>query len=207
MSEPIKEFKAIKACNHSLATRRLLFGIGLNDAWYQVIYRTQAGNVTCTFYKTWSAMLKRCYHKTTILQQPTYDGCSVCIEWHTFSNFKAWMETQDWEGKELDKDLLVKDNKVYSPETCVFISSSLNRLCFPKSTNNSNRLAGITLVDGKYVARCNINGSSNYLGYFKSELEAHKAFLTAKKAYILTIAEQQEPKLKTALISRAELLC
>ena len=71
-------------------------------------------------------MLQRCYSESHLVRQPTYKGCSVCEEWLTFSNFKSWMEQQDWEGKQLDKDLLVYKNKIYSPETCVFVSSVIN---------------------------------------------------------------------------------
>lgn len=76
-------------------------------------------------YIRWMSMLQRCYDEGALSRDPSYRGVTVCDEWLTFSNFKAWMDTKDWEGKCLDKDL--KSGSVYSPETCLFISEGLNR--------------------------------------------------------------------------------
>ena len=106
---------------------KLVYGVGINDAEYVVVKREEVGNVDgkrkrktvwrCPFYKTWSSMLRRCYSTKYQERCPTYMGCSVSEEWHTFSVFRNWMESQDWQDTQLDKDLLVEGNKVYSPET------------------------------------------------------------------------------------------
>lgn len=77
-------------------------------------------------YSTWSSMITRCYNKNNQTRQPTYIGCSVCEEWHNFQNFAKWMNEMDYEGKQLDKDIKIKGNKVYSPNTCMFVSHSEN---------------------------------------------------------------------------------
>ena len=100
--------------------------MGVNDADYTVIPTVNGKQVVCTFYRAWTAMLKRCYNPTYQANNPTYIGCTVCDEWLTFSNFKKWMMRQDFQGKQLDKDLLVKGNKLYSPETCVFVDGMIN---------------------------------------------------------------------------------
>ena len=115
---------------------KLVYGVGINDADYIVCIYEELPRTNgkqnqkivwrCPFYSRWMSMLRRCYSKAYQEKQPSYKGCSVCEEWLTFSNFKSWMETQDWEGKQLDKDLLVYKNKIYSPETCVFIDQRLN---------------------------------------------------------------------------------
>lgn len=112
--------------------KRLVYGVGNNDADYVVEKREEIGYVggkrrrklmwVCPYYQTWKDMIKRCYSTKCQEKFPTYKGCSVSADWHTFSNFKAWMEKQNWEGKQLDKDILIEGNKVYSPETCVFVS-------------------------------------------------------------------------------------
>lgn len=79
----------------------------------------------CHFYMRWMSMLKRCYDEGSLSRDPSYAGVTVCDEWLTFSNFKSWMEKQDWEGKCLDKGL--KGGREYSPSTCLFISGDLNR--------------------------------------------------------------------------------
>ncbi len=67
-------------------------------------------------------MLQRCYSESYLNKRPSYRGCSVCEEWKTFSNFMAWMKNKNMENLELEKDILVPGNKLYSPETCVFVS-------------------------------------------------------------------------------------
>lgn len=79
-------------------------------------------------YKTWKSMLQRCYDKKCQARQPTYLGCSVVYEWHNFQNFAEWMSKQDYEGKQLDKDIKVKGNKVYGPDTCMFVLPYENKV-------------------------------------------------------------------------------
>ena len=102
----------------------LVYGVGINDADYQV----SNGNWRCPFYKTWKNMLARCYSPAFQRNQPLYIGCSVDERWHRFSHFRAWMEGQEWEGNDLDKDLKVHNNKVYGPDTCQFLSRKDNML-------------------------------------------------------------------------------
>src|SRR5690554_2141716 len=119
-----------------LGAPKLVCGMGINDADYVVMKRETIGYVNgkrkqktvwvCRYYNTWVKMLERCYSAKYQERNPTYKGCSVSNDWLKFSNFKSWMEKQDWEGKQLDKDLLFEGNKTYSAETCVFISPMVN---------------------------------------------------------------------------------
>lgn len=77
-------------------------------------------------YTTWSDMLRRCYDENRLSEKQTYKGCKVCDEWHNFQNFAEWMSKQDYEGKDLDKDIKIKGNKVYGPETCTFVTHAEN---------------------------------------------------------------------------------
>ena len=115
---------------------RLVCGVGINDADYKVELKRVVGRVNgkpireidwiCPFYYKWRNMLVRGYSRKLKDRHKTYEECYVCEEWLRFSNFKAWMEQQDWEGKQLDKDLLVIGNKLYSPSTCCFVSRQVN---------------------------------------------------------------------------------
>ena len=87
----------------------------------------------CPFYQRWFAMLTRYYKKSELERHPTYLNKTVCTEWLKFSNFKAWMEKQDWEGKDLDKDILVQGNTEYHPDKCVFIPQWLNKFLLEKT--------------------------------------------------------------------------
>ena len=77
-------------------------------------------------YDKWQAMLQRCYDPKVHEKFPTYIGCTVCAEWHNFQVFAEWFYTQDFVGNELDKDILCKGNKVYSPTTCLLVSKYAN---------------------------------------------------------------------------------
>ena len=95
-----------------------VFGIGINDI---------KESFQSPFYSRWKDMLRRCYDKNYIEEYPTYANCRVCDEWLTLSNFKHWMEQQDWEGNHLDKDI-IGCGKVYSPDNCIFIDPKINTL-------------------------------------------------------------------------------
>lgn len=106
-----------------------VFNVGTNDADYQVgvLGKNDDGeNVLiweCPIYKTWKQMLRRCY---TAMTKPEYRA-TVCFEWLKFSNFRAWyLEKNPPAGFELDKDILIRGCKHYSPTTCAFIPNWLN---------------------------------------------------------------------------------
>lgn len=164
----------------------LIYGVGVNDADYPVC-RTfynisgKKKQTKCVFYSVWHHMIERCYDEKVSKKHPTYIGCTVCNEWLTFSNFKRWMEQQDFQGMELDKDLLVAGNKLYSPETCSFIPQKLNAFL----TNvNLESFTGVTYVlkSKKFRARCGnfITGKREHLGYFDSQQEAYSAWMNRK---------------------------
>ncbi len=111
--------------------KKLVYGVGINDADYKVNTLSPSGDkwLRCPIYTQWKNMMARCYGKSTHKRQPTYVGCSVHPEWHSFTRFRGWMVTQDWEGKQLDKDFRVNGNKVYGPDTCIFLSRKANVAC------------------------------------------------------------------------------
>ena len=77
-------------------------------------------------YSLWRGMLGRCYDQNHIKAFPSYKGCSVCEEWHNFQNFADWVGANYIDGHQLDKDIKVNGNKIYSPETCLFVSATEN---------------------------------------------------------------------------------
>ena len=129
-------------------------------------------------------MLTRCYRTN---RPKTYYDVEVCEDWWKASNFKAWMEKQDWEGKELDKDLL-GDGKLYSPETCCFLPKKIN--IFMKCGGNKTIYpVGVTLHKGRYVSRISAGNSfAKSLGSFGCPTAARVAYLAAKKKYAISIA-------------------
>lgn len=162
---------------------KLVQGVGVNDADYAI--------TGCPFYRRWCSMLQRCYSEKLHERYPTYKDCSVCEEWLTFSNFKSWMEQQDWEGKHLDKDILVEGNKVYSPETCSFVSNIVNNFFNNPHTNSSDLPIGAVWykTTEKYLSSCRnpFTNKLENLGYYECPQEAHSAWLTRKKELCLEL--------------------
>ena len=95
-------------------------------------------------YQTWNSMLSRCYNPNNKSHQKTYNNCKVCEEWLTFSNFKKWFNEFYIDGYSLDKDLLIKYNRIYSPETCCFLPSEINTALITKQNKKSNLPTGVS---------------------------------------------------------------
>lgn len=137
-------------------------------------------------YKRWSHMITRCYSEKYHAYQPTYIDCTVCSEWHNFQNFAEWFYENypdDGNKYDLDKDLRVMRNKVYSPEYCAFVTKSVNAF-----TNDHGNMRGRFMIgvysqkNGVFKATCNnsITKKIDYLGCYSSEIEAHKAWRNHK---------------------------
>lgn len=194
----------------------LIFGVAKNDAGYAVkkwkegrrhgAKRTRTLVWMCPYYHRWMDMLKRCYSRSWKADRPTYKDCSVCPEWLVFSSFKRWMERQDWEGKALDKDLLAEGNKIYSPETCVFITPSVNAFIRDGELRRNSLPIGVSLDkrSGTYKASCRgDDGKQKHLGYYSSPEGAHAAWKREKLRRASVLAESQnDPRVRAALLKR-----
>ena len=200
-----------------LGTPRLTCGVGINDADYVVQKWETLGYVNgkrknklvwdCPFYRVWKSMLKRCYSTKYHERQPTYKGCSVSDEWLRFSNFRGWMECQDFKDKQLDKDLLIEGNKVYSPETCVFVSGMVNHFAIGRGNDRGEWPIGVDWHKGtsKFRSMCRnpFTNKKEHLGLFTCEQEAHKAWLKRKLELAYELAAiQTDPRVAEALINR-----
>jgi hypothetical protein len=104
-----------------------VFGVGfIGDGEY----KTGKNGKNNKPYKTWCNMLNRCYDRKTQEKQPAYKGCTVAKEWLNYQNFAKWYEEnypKDGKDYQLDKDKLVQGNKVYSPDTCCFLTQRENK--------------------------------------------------------------------------------
>jgi hypothetical protein len=147
-------------------------------------------------YQTWIDMLKRCYDKRVISLQPSYIDKFVCDEWHNFQNFAMWFDSNHYSvGKEnvhLDKDILCKGNKVYSPDRCVFVPQSINNLFLRREKDRGEYPIGVKLNNrlNKYESVVSINRKQIYLGCFDTPLEAFRVYKFKKEQYIKQIANQ-----------------
>ena len=89
-------------------------------------YKASVNGKITKQYKTWSGMLERCYDPKLHKKRPSYIGCTVCTEWHDFQVYAKWHDNNYVDGYHLDKDIKLKGNKIYSPNTCMFVSASDN---------------------------------------------------------------------------------
>ena len=166
-----------------------MYGVAYNDADYTVETGTAGNKQTCPYYRVWRNMIVRCYSD----QYPAYVGCSVCPKWLYFSQFKSWMKTQDWVGKELDKDLLIEGNREYGPNACLFVTRDVNVFAIGKSDLRGTLPQGVTLnKHGRYIAQgVKEKGDHGYLGSFSTAEEAHEAWRQAKKLRAIALAAEQ----------------
>ena len=148
-------------------------------------------------YQTWVDVLKRVYVEKK--SRTSYLNVSVCDDWHNFQNFAEWFykqefsETKDENGKryDLDKDILVKDNKIYSPNTCCFVPNEINCLFIRNKRFRGNLPIGVTKSGRRFAARLS-KGFDNrvFLGSFKTETEAFLSYKNAKEMYLKELAEK-----------------
>lgn len=192
-------------------TSKIAQGIGINDAEYQVCKNLKIdGKIkrvwVCPIYAAWKGMLERCYSRKVHERKPTYQGCSVSVEWHRFSDFSRWMLSQDWEGNCLDKDILVAGNKIYSPEACVLISKELNNFLTDRTSLRGDFPIGVSWhsTANKFVATCSnpFSGANEHLGLFLCPDEAHKAWKKRKHQIACIYADMQKDS-RAALALRA----
>lgn len=159
-------------------------------------------------YRVWNGMLRRAEPKYAE-RHPTYAGTSVALEFHRFAEFSEWaMQQVGWNGDgfQLDKDLLVRGNRTYSPATCVFLPRAVNVLLTRGNGNRGALPIGVKVFRHTgYSARMKIDGQDTRLGIFKTVGDAFAAYKRAKEENIKRIAElyrcQIDPRAYTALMA------
>ena len=168
-----------------MGIRKKLFCVGKFD-----IDATRVSSKTIqNAYFVWCGMLCRCYSEKFQEKQPSYIGCIVCDEWKLFSNFLTWFEVNYKEGCELDKDILFKNNKVYSPDTCCFVPKCINSLLTNRKNHRGKYPVGVFKNNyGVFLATLSVNGKQRTVARCKSQEEAFYAYKQAKEKHIQEVA-------------------
>lgn len=198
-----------------------VFGWGINDVNYNTskgsyVYEGSVRKWTtfwrCPYYKKWKDMIKRCKSATHLKVEPTYRGCAISEDWKYLSNFIKWVDSQpnkNWQSCVLDKDILNLGSKAYSKDTCVFIESKLNAFILSRDNYRGNLMIGVKIdpsnSSNPFISRCNNPSKckAEYIGSFRTELEAHKAWQAKKHEYALQLADlQDDPRVADALRQR-----
>ncbi len=197
-----------------ITENKLVHGVGVNDLPYRTQvweYVTKDGGkrirklvFKCKYYAAWTRMLERCYSEKFLESNPSYIGVSACSEWLSATEFKKWMEQQDWEGKCLDKDIIAPGNKLYSPETCAFVLQATNSFVIACDARRGEYPIGVCLLKrtGKYKAYCKnpFTEKQESLGYFSTPEEAHEAWRKRKHEIAQLVANTEaDPRIVEAL--------
>ena len=176
---------------------RRYFGIGyLGEGKYKIM---ENGKLT-RVYNTWYTMLERCYDEKLHKKRPTYKDCTVCEEWLNFQNFAKWYYDNYYEieGEQmcLDKDILIKHNKIYSPDTCIFVPHKINTLFTKSDKSRGESVIGTSLYkNGKYIVQCNLlnpetgKSKSEYLGLYETQEKGFKVYKYYKERNIKEVAD------------------
>ena len=181
-----------------------VYGVGIVGEKYPLENGKQSKE-----YSVWVRMLDRCY-STTNDTRKTYEGCEVTSSFRYFPFFKEWCHNQVGFGEKgfaLDKDILVKGNKIYSEDTCCFVPQEINNLFTNKKVKNNLIKTGVLFNERtkRYSVGFSKGSKTKHLGYFGDEKEAFAAYKQAKEAYIKEVAnkwkDQIDPRVYEALIS------
>ena len=182
-----------------------VYGVGVLGTKYP----SREGDRNTKEYALWCDMLKRCYSDSYKKRCQTYTGCEVSDNFKSYEYFYEWCNKQigfsnDGNGNpfHLDKDLLVKGNKIYSEDTCIFLPQEINKVLTKRESMRGEYLIGVSWskTNKAFVAQVGKGkGKPEYLGYFKTELEAFKAYKVAKEVFV----KEQANKWKSQIDPRA----
>ena len=162
---------------------------------------TKISGVRTKEYTLWCSMLERCYSDVYKNKYQTYEGCEVSGNFLYYEYFYEWCNKQigfGVDGFELDKDLLIKGNKVYNENACIFIPQEINSLLTKSTASRGQHLLGVYWHNASkaFIARVNKGkGKQKHLGYFNTEVEAFSAYKIAKESFIKEQAEKWKDKI------------
>ena len=173
-----------------------VFGVGISGTKYP----NRVNGRKTKEYVLWCHMFERCYSDAYKKKYPTYEGCEVSDNFKSYEYFYEWCHKQVGFNKEwhLDKDLLIKGNKVYSEDTCVFLPSEINSLLTKREALRGEHLIGVSWCKKANAFKASVNknkGKQEHLGYFKTELEAFNAYKVAKESFVKEQAEKWKGKI------------
>lgn len=138
-------------------------------------------------YRIYNHMMCRCnvgghYQRN----QPTYIGCTVSDQFKDYQWFADWYTSQIGyeDSSDLDKDIVLKGNKVYCPELCVLVPSQLNKFLTDTRARRGAYPQGVSAFKqtGKFQSRISIDAHQYYIGVYNTPDEAHEAYASAKEA-------------------------
>jgi hypothetical protein len=178
----------------------LVEGVGVCDKGSHL---ASVGTKNTKMYKMWHRMFIRCYSEE-VARRKNYEDCTVDSRFHKFQSFATWAVTQvgsNEVGWHIDKDLLLKGSRMYSPDTCVFLPPSINTFIGSRrrfQSGSSNRSQGV-YYDKRYASYYSSlkddEGVLRRLGTFTTEDGAFGAYKAAKELKARRLAKMFELRL------------
>ena len=191
-----KAYKEFKNGQIKCPYERRYYGVGyLGEGKYKASENRKHTRI----YDSWHNILTRCYDEKYHKKQPTYIGCEVSKEFHNFQNFGIWDEDNyyeiEGERMHLDKDILVKHNKIYSPETCIYVPQTINNLFVKRQNDRGESVIGTSPKNGKYQVKCWLlnpetgKPKQEYLGLYETQEKAFEVYKYYKEHNIKVVAD------------------
>ena len=169
-------------------------------------YKTSIGGKQTAEYDVWRGILQRIYDDKSLRKFPTYKGCSICWEWHSFQNFAEWYNNNYYEipGEKMhiDKDILIKRNKIYSPNTCIFVPERINYLFVKTDHKRGKYPIGVSFdkTNNKFIVQLkNEQCEKIFMGRFSTEKEAFNAYKNRKEKVIKNVANRHKNQIPKKL--------
>ena len=203
----LDEYKYIKKCGVKEVKNgkiknpffKSIYGVGYYGIGSNTIPRNDI------FYNCWHKMIERCYNEKSRKRYSTYEDCFVCEEWLSYYNFYNWCTKNYYELKNdndkmcLDKDILIKGNKIYSPETCIFVPQLINGLFLKSDKTRGELPIGVQRIKVKISQNCYTSivfdkfGKKHIIAFSSIE-EAFSTYKESKEKNIKRIADEYKLK-------------
>lgn len=176
-----------------------VYGVGITGCKYPI-------SIDCELtreYVLWHSMMCRCFDDRFKDAQPTYKSVSCCDEWLNYENFYEWLISQEnykkWFNEKwwaLDKDIIMKNNNIYSPKTCCIVPQNVNCLFLKRKVDRGDLPIGVRRVGDMFEASCSnpFTGKNERLGKYKTIEEAFQAYKAYKENIIKQVAQIEYDK-------------
>lgn len=194
-----------------ISNGHLIYGVGFSNGKYPI---TIAPGKRSKENETWRGILKRCYEQAYQQREPTYIGCTICEEWYCYDVFYEWIISQEnytkWkEGGQkwcIDKDICIKGNKIYSPDTCFLVPKNVNGLFTNRKLHRGELPIGVSYSDklNKFLVYCMnpfqeksqkaLRKHATYVGMYNTKQEAFNAYKIYKENIIIRVAQEELDK-------------
>lgn len=160
-------------------------------------FKSKVDNILTKESVSWRKIMERSYSQIHKEKNPTYKDVTVCKEWHNFQNFAKWYFENYIEGYQLDKDILFKGNKIYSPDTCCFVPREINSLFVKANKNRGELPIGVHKQSERYYVKIVKYNKQIRLGGYTTPEEAFECYKFHKEAHIKIIADEWKDKIDT----------